>query len=386
MARRLPPGPGRVVDPVPRPTAARRPGPPPGNQPPYVRNGRKIGRNEPCPLRVGEEVQAVPRPAEVRPLEARWTPRMPVGLTAPNRSPRCRACGSAPPRSAAGAPRATTDPVRDRSGASCAATFTRNAFCAAPVTVAREHLARATPRYLLVNAGNANAGTGARGGRGREAVLRDRRRRHDGRTGRGAWLPFSTGVIGEPLAIERFERAVPAAAGRLGDAGWLDAAAAIVTTDIVPKGASRTLELGGRPGDDHRESPRARCMIRRTWPRCWRSSPPGRRRRAGGVAGDGEGGGGGELQPASPSTATPSTNDACVLVATAGAGNPPVEAGTPECGRAGRGDRRGRAPARPMRSCATGRGRRSSSPWRSPRVRTGPNASPSPMPSHTPRW
>ena len=129
-------------------------------------------------------------------------------------------------------------------GARCAATFTRNAFCAAPVTVAREHLALEAPRYLLVNAGNANAGTGARG-------IADAKRccaLVSEATGAPAAsvLPFSTGVIGEPLPVERFERAIPAAAERLGEDGWLDAASAIATTDIVPKGASRTVDLGGR--------------------------------------------------------------------------------------------------------------------------------------------
>ena len=129
-------------------------------------------------------------------------------------------------------------------GASCAATFTRNAFCAAPVTVAREHLARCAPRYLLVNAGNANAGTGAQG-------IEDARRccaivaRAMGVPVESV-LPFSTGVIGESLSIQRFENAVPIATGRLDEDGWLDAAAAIATTDVVPKGATRSIALGGR--------------------------------------------------------------------------------------------------------------------------------------------
>ncbi|MDD9982051.1 MAG: bifunctional ornithine acetyltransferase/N-acetylglutamate synthase, partial [Gammaproteobacteria bacterium] len=128
-------------------------------------------------------------------------------------------------------------------GASCAATFTRNAFCAAPVTVAREHLARAAPRYLLVNAGNANAGTGTRGIEDAKrccAIVAEA-------TGVPVEtvLPFSTGVIGEPLPVDRFEHAVPSAARALRPDGWLDAAAAIATTDIVPKGATRSVEFGG---------------------------------------------------------------------------------------------------------------------------------------------
>ena len=129
-------------------------------------------------------------------------------------------------------------------GVSCAATFTRNAFCAAPVAVAREHLATMAPRYLLVNAGNANAGTGERG-------IEDARRccaivsEVTGAPVESV-LPFSTGVIGEPLPTERFEHAVPLAAARLREGGWLDAAKAIVTTDIVPKGVTRAADLGGR--------------------------------------------------------------------------------------------------------------------------------------------
>ncbi|HSJ48611.1 MAG TPA: bifunctional ornithine acetyltransferase/N-acetylglutamate synthase, partial [Gammaproteobacteria bacterium] len=94
-------------------------------------------------------------------------------------------------------------------GSTVAAAFTRNAFCAAPVTVAREHLAKAAPRYLLINTGNANAGTGAPGlTAAREccaglAGLTD--------IGPEQILPFSTGVIGEPLPVERIVAGLPAA-------------------------------------------------------------------------------------------------------------------------------------------------------------------------------
>ena len=127
-------------------------------------------------------------------------------------------------------------------GSSCAAVFTRNAFCAAPVVVAREHLAR-QPRWLLINSGNANAGTGERG-------LDDARRtcRALGRLA-GApaerVLPFSTGVIGEYLPVEEIESALPKALSALDEAGWTRAARAIMTTDTRPKGASRTIDLAG---------------------------------------------------------------------------------------------------------------------------------------------
>jgi glutamate N-acetyltransferase/amino-acid N-acetyltransferase len=130
--------------------------------------------------------------------------------------------------------------------ASCAAVFTQNAFCAAPVVVAKSHLQQcdARVRYLLVNTGNANAGTGEQG---LEAAL----------TCAGAVaefsgitpsevLPFSTGVIGEPLPVEKIVSAVPAAFAGLLDDGWADAACGILTTDTRPKGASVKFSHGGQ--------------------------------------------------------------------------------------------------------------------------------------------
>lgn len=122
------------------------------------------------------------------------------------------------------------------SGASTGAVFTRNAFCAAPVEVARSHLARAMPRYLLVNSGNANAGTG-------ESGLEDAVACCDAVAGLGECaahrvLPFSTGVIGEPLPVSRITAALPAAFESLTSSGWLAGARAIMTTDTVPKGES----------------------------------------------------------------------------------------------------------------------------------------------------
>ena len=211
-------------------------------------------------------------------------------------------------------------------GATCAATFTRNAFCAAPVTVAREHLSRAAPRYLVVNAGNANAGTGERG-------LEDARRccaivsEATGAPARSV-LPFSTGVIGDPLPTERFERAVPLAAERLREDGWLDAAAAIATTDIVPKGATRSADLGGRTAVVTGIA-KGSGMIR-----------PDMATMLAFVATDAA------VAPDALRTMVDdaveasfnritvdgdtSTNDACVLAATGALGNPPVDAGTPE--------------------------------------------------------
>ena len=129
-------------------------------------------------------------------------------------------------------------------GTRAAAVFTRNAFCAAPVVVARRHLAQGAPRYLLLNAGNANAGNGARGLADAEATCRALAQQAG--CGPAEVLPFSTGVIGEPLPTDRIEAALPRLLSTLSDAGWLDAARAIMTTDTVPKVASRQLELEGR--------------------------------------------------------------------------------------------------------------------------------------------
>lgn len=128
-------------------------------------------------------------------------------------------------------------------GATVAATFTRNAFCAAPVHVARDHLGHAPPRYLLVNTGNANAGTGARGLQDAEScctALADL-------AGVDAHhvLPFSTGVIGEPLPVERIAAGLPAALEALSEDGWALAAEGIMTTDTRIKGASAQVELDG---------------------------------------------------------------------------------------------------------------------------------------------
>ncbi|MCS3902264.1 glutamate N-acetyltransferase/amino-acid N-acetyltransferase [Methylohalomonas lacus] len=130
-------------------------------------------------------------------------------------------------------------------GSQVAAVFTRNRFCAAPVVVARDHLAQAAPRYCLVNAGNANAGTGAAG---LQAALTSCRSLASlAGCEAQAVLPFSTGVIGEPLPVERIETALPTAFAALSADAWLDAAHAIMTTDTLPKGLSVHFEVAGQP-------------------------------------------------------------------------------------------------------------------------------------------
>ncbi len=129
-------------------------------------------------------------------------------------------------------------------GATVAAVFTQNAFCAAPVIVARESLARTTPRYLLINSGNANAGTGQAGIDAARHTCALVARLGD--CSPEEVLPYSTGVIGVDLPLARFEQAIPRAFGALDEGGWAQAALAIRTTDTVSKGAWRQVEIGGK--------------------------------------------------------------------------------------------------------------------------------------------
>jgi glutamate N-acetyltransferase / amino-acid N-acetyltransferase len=130
-------------------------------------------------------------------------------------------------------------------GSVAAGVFTRNRFCAAPVQLCQQHLASGTAvRALLVNTGNANAGTGedglARARRCCEALA--------GPLGIAPHqvLPFSTGVIMETLPVERIEAGLPHALADLREDRWASAAEAIMTTDTLPKAASRRIKLGGK--------------------------------------------------------------------------------------------------------------------------------------------
>ncbi len=128
-------------------------------------------------------------------------------------------------------------------GASASGVFTQNRFCAAPVQVAKEHLATGSPRALLVNTGNANAGTGEAGIAGARASC-DAAARLVGCESRRV-LPFSTGVIMEPLPVERIVAGLPACVADLREDNWARAAEAIMTTDSVPKARSRRVQLAG---------------------------------------------------------------------------------------------------------------------------------------------
>ncbi|MDH5179841.1 MAG: bifunctional glutamate N-acetyltransferase/amino-acid acetyltransferase ArgJ [Gammaproteobacteria bacterium] len=129
-------------------------------------------------------------------------------------------------------------------GTTAAGVFTRNAFCAAPVIVARKHLHQTVPRYLLVNTGNANAGTGQPGMDAAVACCKAVAEATQCKVEQV--LPFSTGVIGEPLPVNKISDAIPAALGKLDENGWGDAAYGIMTTDTVAKGLSRQFELQGK--------------------------------------------------------------------------------------------------------------------------------------------
>ncbi len=128
-------------------------------------------------------------------------------------------------------------------GSTTAAVFTQNSFCAAPVLVSRKHLAAGSPRYLIINTGNANASTGTQGLANAEAsckALAELTGVQDADI-----LPFSTGVIGEQLPIDRLIAGLPAALSTLSADTWVDAAHGIMTTDTLPKGSSELLMIDG---------------------------------------------------------------------------------------------------------------------------------------------
>ncbi|PSF10511.1 bifunctional ornithine acetyltransferase/N-acetylglutamate synthase [Marinobacter fuscus] len=121
--------------------------------------------------------------------------------------------------------------------------FTRNQFCAAPVLVSRKHMAESAPRYLLINTGNANAGTGEPGLK--DAMACCESLASEAGVTASEVLPFSTGVIGEPLPVAKITGALPDALAGAREDRWAEAAAGIMTTDTRPKGASCQIELDG---------------------------------------------------------------------------------------------------------------------------------------------
>ncbi len=130
---------------------------------------------------------------------------------------------------------------------SCAATFTQNAFCAAPVTLAKKHLSKQAPRALIINSGNANAGTGDIGMQ--NAVQTCQWLAKEIACLPEQILPFSTGVIGEQLPMsvmqEGIEKIAAKAESNFSEDNWLSAAKGIMTTDTVAKAVSKTFTLDG---------------------------------------------------------------------------------------------------------------------------------------------
>lgn len=128
-------------------------------------------------------------------------------------------------------------------GTNVAGVFTQNAFCAAPVRVCKKHLEMGNPRYLVINTGNANAGTGTLGMENAKATCF--KLAELAHVEPFEILPFSTGVIGEQLPIDRLIQGLQPALNTLNERSWTDAAEGIMTTDTTPKGASELFELDG---------------------------------------------------------------------------------------------------------------------------------------------
>lgn len=132
--------------------------------------------------------------------------------------------------------------MRCAEGSTVAGVFTLNAFCAAPVILSRQRF-EGPVRYLLTNTGNANAGTGEPGLLAAQRTCASLAQLTG--VAETAILPFSTGVIGEPLPVEKIEAALPAALADLKPDNWAAAASGIMTTDTLPKGASRQFQYEG---------------------------------------------------------------------------------------------------------------------------------------------
>ena len=124
------------------------------------------------------------------------------------------------------------------------AIYTKNAFCAAPVTLAKRHQSEASPRYLLINSGNANAGTGDKGMLAAQTCCQAVSELS--KLNSNMVLPFSTGVIGQQLPVEKIKTSLPDAYQNLATDNWYAAAHAIMTTDTIAKALSKQLEIDGK--------------------------------------------------------------------------------------------------------------------------------------------
>lgn len=132
--------------------------------------------------------------------------------------------------------------MRCAPGSTVAGVYTQNAFCAAPVVLCKQRM-QSAPRYLVTNTGNANAATGESGVQAANAVCAQLAQLVDCPIEQV--LPFSTGVIGEPLPVDKINAALPAALADLSTDHWAIAGEGIMTTDTLPKGASVQFEYQG---------------------------------------------------------------------------------------------------------------------------------------------
>ncbi len=123
----------------------------------------------------------------------------------------------------------------------CSAVFTQNAFCAAPVIVAKNHIKKGKACYCLINSGNANAGLGEQGIESAMEICHHLA--SYARSSIESVLPFSTGVVAEPFPVDKVKNAIPALLDKLKEDAWLDVADAIITTDTVTKGISKRVKL-----------------------------------------------------------------------------------------------------------------------------------------------
>ena len=133
--------------------------------------------------------------------------------------------------------------VEIAAGSTVVGVTTQNAFCAAPVQLLKQHLEQSDAHYFLINTGNANAGTGAAGKV--DALVCCKGLAEIAHTGITNVLPFSTGVIGEKLPVEKILLGLPDAFNSLDEGNWLAAATGILTTDTRPKLVSRKILMAG---------------------------------------------------------------------------------------------------------------------------------------------
>ena len=126
-------------------------------------------------------------------------------------------------------------------GSVTSAAFTQNRFCAAPVQISKNHLSKSKPRYCLINAGNANAGTGEDGLSNSKAICRELAKITN--CNENEILPFSTGVIGEDLPVEKINKVLPQLVKNLSEDCWVNVAKSMMTTDTIPKAVSSQISI-----------------------------------------------------------------------------------------------------------------------------------------------